>query len=101
MSDTPLVKYAVHVHSLYDIGERFYRAVPFLLVYKAADLGPLLARHAAMEAVCNHIVRIMKTYHEQEARPEGVGTPGGLEHMGDVWSLLSKWEDALTTPEAK
>jgi len=43
----------------------------------------------------------MQTYHEQEASPRGVGTPGGLEHMGDVWSLFWQWESLLKgTPHA-
>lgn len=45
-------------------------------------------------AVCNEILEIMKTYHEQEARGS-VDTPGGLEHMGDVWRLLGRWETKL------
>lgn len=45
--------------------------------------------------VCDEILEIMATYHEQEARPSGVDTPGGLEHMGDVWGLFSKWEAML------
>jgi hypothetical protein len=49
----------------------------------------------AKEAVINDILRIMRTYHEQEASRDGVGTPGGLEHMGDVWRLFAKWEAAL------
>ena len=49
--------------------------------------------------VCNEIQEIMRVYREQEARPQGVGTPGGLEHMGDVWRLLSKWDKALRDME--
>ncbi len=49
----------------------------------------------AKEIVCNEILRIMAVYHEQDAEPEGVGTPGGLEHMGDVWRLFGKWEIML------
>lgn len=45
--------------------------------------------------VCSEILDIMKTYHEQDARGY-VDTPGGLEHMGDVWRLFQKWKDALT-----
>lgn len=41
------------------------------------------------------ILKIMQTYREQEASPGGVGTPGGLEHMGDVWALFKKWERAI------
>lgn len=48
----------------------------------------------AMTDVCNEILEIMKTYHEQEARGF-VDTPGGLEHMGDVWRLLGRWETKL------
>ena len=49
----------------------------------------------AREAVCAEIMAIMRTYHEQEESPRGIGTPGGLEHMGDVWNLFLKWEDLL------
>lgn len=37
----------------------------------------------------------METYHEQSASPGGVDTPGGLEHIGDVWSLFLDWETML------
>ena len=49
---------------------------------------------AAMEVVCAEIKEIMKTYREQEAEGH-VDTPGGLEHMGDVWKLLSEWDAVL------
>ena len=49
----------------------------------------------AMRIVCEDILDIMKTYHEQKASDRGVGTPGGLEHMGDVWDLLAGWEREL------
>jgi hypothetical protein len=45
--------------------------------------------------VCSEILAIMETYHEQDRSIRGVDTPGGLEHMGDVWGLLSKWEKML------
>lgn len=45
--------------------------------------------------VCDEILAIMNTYHEQEKVRGYVGTPGGLEHMGDVWSLFLRWEDML------
>lgn len=48
----------------------------------------------AKNKVCEEILGIMATYHEQSAAGD-VGTPGGLEHMGDVWKLLSRWERAL------
>lgn len=46
--------------------------------------------------VCAEILSIMQTYHEQEESTRGVDTPGGLEHMGDVWGLFAKWERMLT-----
>jgi hypothetical protein len=48
------------------------------------------------DKVCAEILEIMATYHEQEASPSGVDTPGGLEHMGDVWRLFAKWEKMLS-----
>ena len=48
----------------------------------------------AKEKVCAEIISIMETYHEQEAAG-GVSTPGGLEHMGDVWRLFHRWEREL------
>ena len=48
----------------------------------------------AMHTVCDEIIDIMRERDDQEAR--GIwGTPGGLEHMGDVWSLLARWRDVL------
>ena len=44
--------------------------------------------------ICKKILEIMKTYHEQDAAGY-VDTPGGLEHMGDVWKLFGKWERVL------
>jgi len=49
----------------------------------------------AQAKVCQEILDIMQTYHEQSKTAYGVGTPGGLEHMGDVWSLFMKWEQML------
>lgn len=95
MSHTPLVKWYWNASGMQDSGQLDDR--PF---FEAADIDPLLTRQATLEEVCNHILRIMKTYHEQEEQPEGVGTPGGLEHMGDVWRLLSKWEQTLALTEA-
>lgn len=55
------------------------------------------AKHptTARDAICDEIIRIMQTYHKQEASSYGVDTPGGLEHMGDVWSLFLRWEQML------
>ena len=49
---------------------------------------------AAKDDVCSDILSIMHTYHEQDAEGS-IGTPGGLEHMGDVWRLFSAWERQL------
>ena len=49
----------------------------------------------AKTAICEEILDIMRVYHEQAARPSGVDTPGGLEHMGDVWNLFHRWESTL------
>ena len=49
--------------------------------------------------VCNEIKEIMQTYREQEASRGGVDTPGGLEHMGDVWGLLRRWDTLITEAE--
>lgn len=43
------------------------------------------------ENVCIQILDIMREYHDQDARGY-VDTPGGLEHMGDVWRLFKQWE---------
>ena len=47
------------------------------------------------DKICAEIQRIMATYREQEARGY-VDTPGGLEHMGDVWRLFRFWDEQLT-----
>lgn len=45
------------------------------------------------------IMEIMATYREQQASRHGVDTPGGLEHMGDVWKLLAEWDERLRAAE--
>lgn len=52
---------------------------------KATDTPP---------SVADEILAIMATYREQEQRGD-IDTPGGLEHMGDVWRLFKKWEGVL------
>jgi len=47
--------------------------------------------------ICCEILSIMRTYHEQASTPFGIDTPGGLEHMGDVWKLFHRWENMLIT----
>ena len=46
--------------------------------------------------ICNEIQEIMAVYREQAASAYGVDTPGGLEHMGDVWKLLGDWDRRLS-----
>jgi hypothetical protein len=41
------------------------------------------------------IVAIMKEYDRQMEDRGYVDTPGGLEHMGDVWSLLEGWRKLI------
>ncbi len=60
-----------------------------------------IKNHAELEAevsrlrgVTSQIQEIMKEYRHQYAKGY-VDSPGGLEHMGDVWSLLWKWDEAL------
>lgn len=51
--------------------------------------------------VISEILAIAAEYHEQEASGRGVDTPGGVEHRGDFWRLILKWEKMLSahTPE--
>lgn len=48
----------------------------------------------ARREVCDEIIEIMAEYDRQE-KGRGVDTPGGLEHMGDVWGLLGRWRMML------
>lgn len=50
----------------------------------------------AQASVCRDIQIIMATYREQMASDRGLGTPGGLEHMGDVWQQLAEWDALLS-----
>lgn len=60
-----------------------------------AARGPAKApKRSVAEQIATEIQEIMKTYRQQEAEG-GVDTPGGLEHMGDVWRMLSKWDEQL------
>ena len=52
-------------------------------------------RVSQKDTVCKEIQEIMVTYREQEAAGS-IDTPGGLEHMGDVWWLLRKWDKLLS-----
>ena len=55
------------------------------------DMQRLRHENIQQEKVCKEIIKIVEEYHEQMKSPWGVGTPGGLEHMGDVWSKLANW----------
>ena len=46
------------------------------------------------DQICDEIVEIMRVYDEQSAAGN-LGTPGGLEHMGDVWQILRTWRDRI------
>lgn len=48
----------------------------------------------ARAKVCDEILEIMAVYHEQDSAGD-VDTPGGLEHMGDVWRLFLRWEETI------
>jgi hypothetical protein len=50
------------------------------------------AQTAAMREVCAEILEIMNTYHKQFPN---IDTPGGFEHLGDVWSRFLIWERQL------
>lgn len=61
----------------------------------ANTLGLDELRVSQKDTVCKEIQEIMVTYREQEAAGS-IDTPGGLEHMGDVWRLLRKWDKLLS-----
>jgi poly-beta-hydroxyalkanoate depolymerase len=52
----------------------------------------------AMPEVCEEILEIMKEYHCQEECGH-IDTPGGFEHLGDVWKTMLRWENMLGGPE--
>ena len=54
---------------------------------------------SAMETVCSEILLIMAEYDRQMEKSGYVDTPGGLEHMGDVWSRLGEWRNYLLEDE--
>jgi hypothetical protein len=87
-----------HEEEVYWMAEELQRARAQLATHSNAHL---LRSHEAEQKVCAEIKEIMETYREQEKSSWGVGTPGGLEHMGDVWRLLKKWDAALTEAAAQ
>jgi hypothetical protein len=50
---------------------------------------------AVMGAIREEILSICKEYHAQVDAHGYIDTPGGLEHMGDVWRLLLRWEQMI------
>ena len=54
-----------------------------------------------MESIAKEILSIMKTYDEQMAKRGFIDTPGGLEHMGDVWRLLEEWRTIILKEQAE
>lgn len=64
-------------------------------IYKAL-MKAAVARLAERE-VCAEILAIMDTYHEQYPN---IDTPGGFEHMGDVWGKFVEWETKLRGEKA-
>lgn len=54
-----------------------------------------MAKRDVPYRIADEIVEIVEERDRQEAAGMWGGTPGGLEHMGDVWSLLSRWRDEI------
>lgn len=50
--------------------------------------------NARLRGVGNEILTIADEYKRQEESGY-VYSPGGLEHMGDVWRKISRWAEAL------
>lgn len=74
---------------------RFIAEMRQLLDHVEAQVSAMTDSETTEQRVCEEILSIMATYHEQEASYRGVDTPGGLEHMGDVWKLFWRWERML------
>lgn len=53
------------------------------------------------ERICNEILDIMEAFDTQLEENGEIGTPGGLEHMGDVWNLLRGWQQDLLKAGAR
>lgn len=54
----------------------------------------------AERKVCDEIISIMETYDEQEERG-CVDTPGGFEHLGDVWRTMRRWQKMIAEERAQ
>jgi hypothetical protein len=68
-----------------------------LVQYEEGNASVLAAAHRSItrRKVCEEIMVIMKDYREQVAFMGHADTPGGLEHMGDVWIKLARWDRML------
>ena len=69
-----------------------YVAIWRAMWYAAPGVNP-----SAADNVGADILSIMEEYDRQSAAGF-VDTPGGLEHMGDVWRLLTDWASMLRLP---
>jgi hypothetical protein len=73
--------------------EKRYGKVEMSASEALALVDDLIKAESAFK-VCQEILEIMHTYHEQEESGQ-VDTPGGIEHLGDVWDKFLKWEKIL------
>lgn len=48
-------------------------------------------KQETMKTVCAEIVEIAREYERQYEKRGYVDSPGGLEHMGDVWTQIQVW----------
>lgn len=55
----------------------------------------------AHEGIGPEILSIMETYDRQMEEYGYADTPGGLEHIGDVWKMLNRWRDELKAAQGK
>jgi hypothetical protein len=84
--------------AILDILAKHSRGSPFRQTTSdnlAETIDNILTSDFVARKICAEIQEIMRVYREQEATRDGVGTPGGLEHMGDVWRLLRRWDTEL------
>lgn len=86
--------------TLADYGVQATEAKAELLRRLSAPVQPG-PRPNAKDKICAEIQNIMRIYREQDASSYGVDTPGGLEHMGDVWKLLGEWDRNLSASPRK
>ena len=63
-------------------------------------MNEIMMTTESKDKVCSEILEIMAEWHRQGAKGY-VSTPGGFEHMGDVWRKFLNWEEQLKVPELK